>query len=347
MSDLQATSGLLALLSDPTRMRLLRLLEEHELSVAELTRITAVPQPRVSTHLGKLRDAGMIRDRRVGSSTFYRMDAARVPQAAQSAWRAIAAALDDAVLADDALRCEETIRARTSTARWPDTVAGHMEHHYSPGRTWEATARAFVGLVRLGDVLDVGSGDGVIAQLLAPRADRYVCLDRSSKVIEAARARIGALPNVELICGDMHDIHVGDAEFDHVLSFSVLTYADDPQRCLAEWFRVLRPGGVLVMVTLDEHRHSELAAAYEHVHCGFDPADLARELAAAGFEVDRCDVAARERRKPYLDVVCAFARRPLKSKTTPGKAPRRRPQTHRDAHAPTSARARQSAKESP
>lgn len=310
MSDLAQTSGLLALFADPTRMRLLCLIEAHELSVAELTRITGVPQPRVSTHLGRLKDAGLIRDRRVGSSTFYRMDPSRLPESARSAWRAIAAQLDDAVLADDALRCDEVVAARVTATHWADAVAGQMEHHYSPGRTWEATARAFVGLMHLGDVLDVGSGDGVTAQLLAPRARRYVCLDRSAKVIDAAQARLGRLANVEFVCGDMHAIEVPDASFDQVLSFSVLTYADDPERCIAEWYRVLRPGGSLVLVTLDEHRHQELADAYGHLHPGFEPVRLAKALAGAGFDVDRCDVAARERRKPYFDVVCAFATRP-------------------------------------
>jgi SAM-dependent methyltransferase len=323
VSDLAATSALLALFADPTRMRLLSLLERNELSVAELTRITAVPQPRVSTHLGKLKDAGLIRDRRVGTSTFYRMDIARLLPAVQSAWRAIAMGLDDATISDDVVRCDEVIAARTDSPHWADAVAGQMEHHYSPGRTWEATARAFVGLVHLGDVLDVGSGDGVIAQLLAPRARRYVCLDRSPKVIDAAQARLGRLTNVELVCGDMHAIEVPDCTFDHVLSFSVLTYAEDPERCIAEWFRVLRPGGSLVLVTLDEHRHGELAEAYEHIHHGFAPGRLAELLSSTGFVVDRCDVAARERRKPYFDVVCAFARRPDAAMSRASRSQRR------------------------
>ncbi len=339
MSDLAKTSGLLALFADATRMRLLCLLEAQELSVAELTRITAVPQPRVSTHLGKLKDAGLIRDRRVGTSTFYRMDAARLPEGARAAWRAIAAQLDDALLADDAARCDEVISARESATHWADAVAGRMEHHYSPGRTWEATARAFVGLMQLGDVLDVGSGDGVIANLLAPRAKRYVCLDRSAKVIDAAQARLGPLPNVEFVCGDMHAVPVDDGSFDQVLSFSVLTYADDPARCLDEWFRLLRPGGQLVLVTLDEHRHHELADTYEHLNCGFSPPVLADALVAAGFEVERCDVAARERRKPYFDVVCAFARRPQLAADRPvrgrsDQAPSRSPRSRLGATSP-------------
>lgn len=309
-TGLADTTAMLSLLGDPTRMRLLVLLGAHELSVAELTRITAVPQSRVSTHLGKLKEAGLLRDRKVGTSVFYRMDEARMPAAARAAWQAIASQLDDAALADDADRCDEVLAARSRAANWPDAVAGQMEHHYSPGRTWEATARAFVGLVHLGDVLDVGSGDGVIAQLLAPRASRYVCLDRSARVIDAARARLAHAANVEFVCADMQALPLADGSFDQVLSFSVLTYADDPQGCLAEWFRVLRPGGSLVLVTLDEHRHQDIASAYEHLHCGFSPQRLGVLLARAGYEVERCEVAARERKKPYFDVVCAFARRP-------------------------------------
>ncbi|MBK8234780.1 MAG: metalloregulator ArsR/SmtB family transcription factor [Deltaproteobacteria bacterium] len=329
MTDLADTTTLLGLLADATRMRLLVLLGAQELSVAELTRITAVPQSRVSTHLGKLKDAGFLRDRKVGTSTFYRVDEARMPAAARIAWQAVVQELDDAVLADDAERCDEVLQARISASHWPDAVAGQMEHHYSPGRTWEATARAFVGLIDLGDVLDVGSGDGVIAQLLAPRANRYVCLDRSAKVIDAARARLDHLANVEFLCGDMHEVALPERSVDHVLSFSVLTYADDPARCVAEWFRLLRPGGRLVLVTLDEHHHHEIADAYEHLHRGFAPARLQALLEDAGFTVDRCEVAARERKKPYFDVVCAFASRPAGPRTQPSPPTRRQGATGR------------------
>jgi ArsR family transcriptional regulator len=327
MADLATTTALLGLLADPTRVRLLALLGEHELSVAELTRITAVPQSRVSTHLGKLKDAELIRDRRHGASTFYRVDEDRMPAAARAAWQAVAQQIDDGVLADDRRRCAEVLRARDEAATWPDAVAGRMEHHYSPGRTWEATARAFVGLVQLGDVLDVGSGDGVIAQLLAPRARRFTCLDRSERVVDAARDRLAHLPNVELVHGDMHEMPLADASFDQVLLFSVLTYADEPERVLDEAFRVLRPGGTLVLVTLDEHNHVDVSSEYEHVNAGFSPARLRRMLERTGFAIDTCEVTARERRKPYFQVICAFARRPAEAhaRRRPGATRKPRP----------------------
>lgn len=310
MKEISAITAIFAVLGDPTRVRLLALLAHAELSVAELTRITSLPQSRVSTHLAKLRDANFIRDRPAGSSTFYRLDESRMCNTARNTWKAIVAELDDEVVTGDRDRCDELVCARNAVASWPDAVAGHMEHHYSPGRTWEATARAFVGLIRLGDVLDVGSGDGVMAHLLAPRARRYTCLDRSEKIVAAARTRLAHLQNVEFIHGDMAHMNLPDESFDQVLLLSVLTYAEQPERVLAETRRVLRPGGVAVVVTLDEHRHMSVSAAYEHINQGFSPERLGQMLRAAGLAIDSCERTARERRKPYFDVVSAFVHRP-------------------------------------
>jgi ubiquinone/menaquinone biosynthesis C-methylase UbiE len=186
-------------------------------------------------------------------------------------------------------------------------VAGQMERHWSPGRTWDAFARAFLGLVRLGDVLDGGSGDGVIAQLVAPRAKSVTCLDRSTRVLDAARTRLARLPNVRVVQGDLQDVPSGDAEFDHVLLFNVLTSAKQPDRVLAEAARVLRPGGGVTLITLAAHRHLDQTAAYGHVHPGFAPAALRRMLTGAGLDVDACDVTSRERRQPHFEVITAFA----------------------------------------
>src|SRR5579875_1157927 len=162
---------------------------------------------------------------------------------------------------------------------WPDAVAGEMERHYSPGRTWEAVARAFVGLMTLGDVLDAGAGDGAIAELLAPRARRITCLDRNARMAAAARTRLARAHNVDVVRGDVTAIPAADAAFDQVLLLNVLTSVETPAAALAEVARVLRPGGQLVLVTLDAHTHTAVTAAYGHVHAGFRPAALRRMLA--------------------------------------------------------------------
>lgn len=308
--DLETTTETLNLLGDSTRLRLLGLLEGHELTVGEVTSATGLSQSRVSTHLGKLRDAGLLEDRRAGTSTFYRLAQGRVPQRFSRLWELLRGDLDDAVLGADRARAEELIRQRADGARWAERVAGEMELHYSPGRTWEATARAFATLMRLGDVLDVGSGDGTVAELLGPRARSILCVDHSPRVVAAARARLAADRNVECKVGDMHALPAPSEGFDQVLMLNVLTYAERPLQALAEAARVLRPGGELLLVTLDAHEHDAVTASYGHVHAGFAPSELRAMLLEARLDVELCQVTSVERRTPHLRVVTALARRP-------------------------------------
>lgn len=305
--SLHARTALLGLFADPTRVRLLAVLEADALSVAELTRITKLPQSRVSTHLGKLRDAGLVRDRRRGSSTFYSMT---LGEGHRALWSAIRAGLADDQVREDRERREQVLAARDRGETWVDAVAGQMERHYSPGRTWEATARGLLGLLRLGDALDIGSGDGAIAALLAPHARSITCFDRSEKALSAARERLSHHPNVRFAAGDMHALAFEDDTFDHVLLFNVLTYAREPRLAVREAVRVLRPGGDLVALTLREHSHLELSQAYDHVNAGFAPTRLRAMLDAAGLEVSTCEVTSRERKKPYFEVISAMGHKP-------------------------------------
>lgn len=309
MSSLVDTLDLLHLFGDPTRVRLVALLARQALTVAELTAVTDLAQSRVSTHLGKLKEAGILRDRRQGASTLYTLNDGAMPPEARKVWSLLEAELDDAVLRGDAERCEAVLRARDGESGWPDAVAGQMERHYSPGRTWEATARAFVGLVHLGDVLDGGSGDGTMAELLAPRARSVTCLDRSQRMVSAGRSRLRGLANVRWLRGALEAMPVRDRSFDQVLLFNVLTHSTAPARVFAEAARTLRPGGELTLVTLDAHEHADVTAGYGHVRPGFKPAALRRLLGGAGLEVERCEVTSRERRQPSFQVVTAFARK--------------------------------------
>lgn len=303
-ATLADTSSLLSLFAEPTRVRLFALLAKEELSVAELTQVTELAQSRVSTHLGKLREAGVIRDRRQGASTFYRASDA-MPEAARAVWALLEGKLDDRVLDTDRERCQALVEARETA--WPEAVAGQMERHYSPGRTWEATARGLLGLMRLGDVLDAGSGDGTLAALIAPRAKSVTCLDRSETVLEAARARLRAQGNVKFAHGDLLELPFEAESFDAVMLFNVLTLVRDPGKALAEAARVLRPRGLVAVVTLRAHGHAQVAESYGHVVPGFATKKLSKLLSAAGLTVETCEVTSRERRKPYFEVVSAFA----------------------------------------
>jgi ArsR family transcriptional regulator len=307
--DLVATSALLRLLSDPTRVRLLALLEHEELTVAELASVLHLAQPRVSTHLAKLKEAGLVRDRRAGVSAYYRSNTELDAKPA-ALLATLREAIDDTLLAEDRRRLPTILAQRARAAGWADSVAGDMERHYSPGRTWEALARALTGLVELGDVLDIASGDGVLAELLAPHARAIVCVDSSERVVAAARARLKEFANVEVRLGDMHALDTGARRFDLVLLMHALTYSEQPARAVAEAARVLKPGGRLLAATLGRHAHRAAVAPFDHRNLGFRPAELRGFARRAGLEVLRCERITRERRPPHFEVLSLLARKP-------------------------------------
>ena len=305
--SLTGTTDLVRLLGDPTRVRLLALLGAEELTVAEITRVTRLSQSRVSTHLGKLKDAGLVRDRRAGASSYYTLNAVRMPPEARDLWGLVRAAAQDPLLDQDRARVDEVVRARGGAATWADTVAGSMERHYSPGRTWEAALRGLLGLARLGSVLDIASGDCAIAELVAPRARSVTCIDNSDTVLRAGRKRLRRFFHVSFRRADMHALPFLEASFDHVLMLVCLCYADAPARAVAEAARVLRPGGTLAAVTLRKHRHKEAVARYDHVQLGFAPDELRGLFEGAGLRVGFCDVTSRERRAPHFEVLTLHA----------------------------------------
>jgi len=310
MPNLTATTDLCRLLSDPSRVRLLALLAQEELTVAELTRITQLAQSRVSTHLRKLHDASMVRSRRAGTSTFYALSGRSMPDETGRMWGLVRDSADDPLLDRDESELIQVIRGRESGATWADSVAGHMARHYSPGRTWESMIRGVVGLVQLGRVLDLASGDGALAELLAPRSEQVVCVDISAPVVDKGQARLESLGNVSFHCADMHDLPFPDASFDQCLLMNSLSYTSRPVRVLNEVARVLTPGGALVGVALRRHNHQDLVAQYDHVHLGFEPEELQDLLEQCGFSVALCARAAQERRPPHFELITIHAVRP-------------------------------------
>ncbi len=293
-----------------TRLRLLSLLELDEFSVAELAAVTRLAQPRVSTHLAKLKEAGLVADRRAGVSVYYRIAAGPDDTPLGALWKTLRAHADDALLAEDLRRADRIRAARIGGGSWADTVAGDMERHYSPGRTWEAVARALVQLLDLGATLDIASGDGAMAELLARQARHLVCVDLSEKVVAAGRERLSHQPNVEFRLGDMHALPVADAYFDTVLMLHALTYSERPAAALEEAARVLRPGGILVVATLQKHAYKTVVETFGHRNLGFEIAQLSRLLSAAGLEVRHCRRASEEKRPPHFAVLTALAAKP-------------------------------------
>ncbi len=307
--DLATASSVLRLLADPTRVRLLALLEREELTVAELAAVLHLAQPRVSTHLAKLKEADLVRDRRAGVSAYYRANNESEEQQ-QALLKSLRDSINDALLREDAARLPGVLAQRARSEGWADTVAGDMERHYSPGRTWETLARSLLQLLETGDVLDIASGDGITAELLAPHARSIVCVDSSERVAEAAAQRLKPFTNVEVRHGDMHALDLGDRRFDLVLMLHALTYAEQPAKAVAEASRLLRSGGRLLAVTLGKHDHRAVVEPFDHLNLGFSADELGGFARSAGLDVLSCTRLSRERKAPHFEVTSLLARKP-------------------------------------
>lgn len=299
---LSQSTQLYRLLGDPSRLRLLAVLQYHALSVAELTQITGLAQSRVSTHLARLKRAGLLHSERQGPTARY---SAQTDPRAADLWRSLRERLDDPLLRLDRERADEVVQARRKGRSWAESVAGSMELHYSPGRTWQASAWALNSLLELGRTIDIASGDGALAELLAEQASSVTCIDISATVLQAARRRLHGSDRVDFCRADMHRLPLADGCADHVFAMHALPYAARPQQVIAEAARVLRKGGRAVFATLVAHRHEAARQVYDHVNLGQTPEQLARWLTEAGLAPNRCAVTSRESRPPYFEVITA------------------------------------------
>jgi SAM-dependent methyltransferase/DNA-binding transcriptional ArsR family regulator len=310
----------LNLLGDESRLRLCALLRDRELCVTDLVRVTGISQSRVSTHLGRLREAGFVRDRRKGPQSFYALAIDTLPDTARTLLDEAAASADPTLDGDQTRLHELDVERRGGL---PESATDELERFYSPGRTWQSLAVGLAALLRLGDVLDVGSGDGSAASSVAPHCRSLTCVDTNAKMIEAATERLSKFPHARAQIADVHDLPFPDASFDAVLVFHTLTYAESPTRALEECARVLRPGGRLVLLCLDEHRQREVTAPYGERHAGFSPHAVRALLSTAGLDVSVSDVACRESKKPHLQVVLGIADKPgpVPTKKTRAKTP--------------------------
>jgi len=304
---LSQTIETLQLLGDESRLRLCALLGARELCVSDLVRVTGLSQSRVSTHLGRLREAGFVRDRPQGAQCYYGLATADMPDAARALLEEVRGSQDPTLVGDQKRLVELDAERRGDL---PDSALDDLERYYSPGRSWQSLAAGIAAMLRLGDVLDVGTGDGSAAQALAPYCHSLTCVDISARMVEMAQRRLTSFEHVRTQVADVHELPFSAASYDVVLLFHTLTYAQRPGLALKECARVLRPGGRLVLLCLDAHEQSDVSARYGERHPGFSPKTLRRLVSGAGLDVAACHVASRESKKPHLQVVLAAADKP-------------------------------------
>ena len=307
MPPLATTVETMNILGDESRLRICALLRDRELSVSDLVRVTGLSQSRVSTHLARLRQGGFVRDRRDGQHAFYALSVDGLSSTARAVIED-ASGSDDPTLDGDKRRLVELDAERRGSL--PESFAGEMDRHYSPGRTWQSLAAGLAALLELGDVLDVGSGDGAVAGYLAPHCRSLTCVDTSARMIEAAGERLSAYPHAQVRVADCQALPFRASSFDTVLVFHTLTYAEDPKRAVEECARVLRPGGRLVVQSLDQHEHRAITSVYGERHSGFTPRALRTLLSRAGLTVASSAVACREAKKPHFQIIVSVAHKP-------------------------------------
>lgn len=300
----------LRLLADPTRLRLLLLLEQEELSVAELQDILGMVQSRISSHLAQLKRAGVVSDRRAGKNVYYGLTSkgGANPQQAKVAELTRVLAREMPETQRDRTALKVVLRKRQDKAReYFDQLAGRFGRSYVPGRSWQALAHTMISLLPPITVADLGAGEGTLSQLLAKKARKVIAIDNSPKMVEfgSQLAKKHGFKNLEYRLGDIEEPPIEKQSVDLAIFSQALHHAIHPQRAIAAAHRILRKGGRLVILDLLSHRFEKARELYADHWLGFSEVQLHQWLEEAGFNQIEVTVVSREKESPHFQTVFA------------------------------------------
>ncbi|MEO6238416.1 MAG: metalloregulator ArsR/SmtB family transcription factor [Vicinamibacterales bacterium] len=305
------SAALFRLLGDEARLRILRLLEEERLNVTELTSILGIAQSGVSRHLGLLKDAGLVDERRDAGFTFFRL-APGLQDGINGfgpVWPLLRSHFDAASASAegraDTARLEEVRRVRKEN--FDDHGADGECGQIVPGRSWAAWARALGHLLPPLVVADLGCGDGYLTVEASRFAQKVIAVDRSDAALARARemAKRRRLTNVEWKRGELENVPLDDATVDVALLSQALHHAGSPATALAEAARIVKPGGRVLILELRGHEETWVRDRLGDAWLGFDDAELKRLMAAAGLTDIKVTVGARRVRDPFTVLVAS------------------------------------------
>ena len=277
----------LSSLSDPTRCRLLLLLEQQELAVNELCQAVQLPQSTVSRHLRVLGDDGWVASRANGNSNWYRLNSSVLDPDARRLWNVVRDQFGTAPAARrDAERIRTVLAGRHSRSQeFFATSAGDWDRLrtelFGAGIEWMALS----GLLDAGWVVgDLGAGAGQLAESMAPFVASVMAVDESPAMLASARQRLAHLANVELRLGSLEALPIEPASLDLALIVLVLHHVAEPSRAIREASRTLKPQGRLIVVDMMPHEHGDYRDTMGHQWLGFDADAIGRWFGDAGLD---------------------------------------------------------------
>ncbi len=299
-------------LADPSRMRIVLLLNREELSVAELQDVLSMGQSRISMLLSTLRQAALVEDRRSGKNILYRL---RTPEQWGDLLSLVEKAAEEISEAATDRKALELVlgRRRDKTRAYFDEMAGKFGRQYVPGRSWKGLAEALLALMPPLVIADLGSGEGTFTLLMARRAAKVIGVDNSEKMVAYATdaAQRNAAGNVEFRLGDLESPPIEPQSIDLAFFSQSLHHARHPARAVAAAFELLKPGGQIAILDLKRHGFEEARDLYADSWLGFLEVEIADFLEQAGFERVEVALVHREEESPHFETLLATGVRPV------------------------------------
>ncbi|WP_040551038.1 ArsR/SmtB family transcription factor [Pedosphaera parvula] len=303
-----STLRALRALSDPTRLRIMALLEGEELSVNELQDVTRMGQSRISTHLGLLQEAGLLQSRREGKRTFYKLNQSADSVAEEFIELSIRGAKELPEYGSDQINLKRILARRNEQAQvYFNQVAGRFDRSYGPGRSWQAFGQLLLRILPPLTVADLGSGEGLLSELLALKAKKVIAVDNSERIIEfgANKAKKNGLKNLEFRLGDLENPPIDPHSVDLVILSQALHHAAEPAKAIQSAYKILKPGGHIWILDLLKHNFEKAHELYGDRWLGFPESDMHHWLEAAGFKKIEISVVASEEQPPHFQTILA------------------------------------------